>query len=86
MFLSICRCYPKQSVSIYNNVQVLYTSKTPNVCVHLMTGPVLCGTPQNIPCLHIAVKGVCPFYDICDALCCSFHLKDVPPSSVIGQV
>ena len=29
MILSICRCYPKQSVSIYDYVQVLYTSNNP---------------------------------------------------------
>ena len=86
MILSICRCYPKQSVSIYNYVQVLYTSKQPNICVLLLTEVQFCVVLLKTFCHIEAVKGVCPIYDVCDVLHCSFHLKDVPPSSVIGQV
>ena len=84
MILTICRCYSKQSVSIYTYVQVLYTSKQPNICVHLLTEVQVCVVLLKIFCHTEVVKGVCPFYDVCDALHCSFHLKDVPPSSVIG--
>ena len=42
MILSTCRCYPKQSVSIYNYVKVLHTSKQPNICVPLLTEVQFC--------------------------------------------
>ena len=51
MTLSICRCYPKQSVSIYNYVQVLYTSKWPNICVLLLTEVQFCVVLQDILCI-----------------------------------
>ena len=60
MILSICRCYPKQPVSIYDYVQVLYTSKQPNICVLLLTEVPFCVVLLKTFCHIEAVKGCAP--------------------------